>query len=178
MFNNFFGTASNPIHIEGNIELGDVTVDAVPSFENSVGSPSRGLIDSEKRVLTNLSSDSIGLIGKIEDVISASASDTELILTGIDSKDRISGFQSNPISVSATTGSAVKMPNIGTARKVMIYSDEDVNFGGENVTTGEDNLFIPGGAPFIGFSFLSAEPDIYFRGRSTAANVTIWPAIE
>lgn len=65
--------------INGNIELGDVTIDAVPSFEDpDTGLPARAVIDLDKRSVINVGSETIGLIDAIESVESAIASLTTL----------------------------------------------------------------------------------------------------
>ena len=60
--------ASGAILIDGNIELGDVNVDALPSFKDSTGTATRALVDEDLRVLTNIGSETIGLIDAINDV--------------------------------------------------------------------------------------------------------------
>jgi len=106
------------------------------------------------------------------DIQAAQASTT----LAVQNLDKMTGFAAAHLTVSASTATAELMPSLGTARKVYIYSDKDVNFGGSGIVTGTDAPFIPGGAPFVVFTFSSADPAFYFVGRSETAEVKIWPA--
>lgn len=149
------------VSIDGNVEFGDVTIEAIPSFVDSVGSATRAIVDTENRSVVNIGSETLGLLDTISE-----------------NNDAIGGFVGSVKTISATTSSAVSIGDIGTSRTVYIYSDKDVNFGGSGIVTGLSAPYIPGGAPFIKFRFTSATPDFYFVGRSETATVQIWEADE
>ena len=148
-----------PLPMDAVVELGDVTIESIPSYIDSLGTPTRALVDTEDRVLVNIGSETIGL----KDAIEASTG----AITGIAAVGR---------TLTVTTGAAVSVGDLGDARVVYVYSDEDVNFGGSGVASGSAAPFIPGGAPFVSFRFTNSTPDFYFIGRSEEATVQIWEA--
>jgi hypothetical protein len=110
----------------------------------------------------------------VEDVKDAMAT----VTLAIEAIDQISDFDAAYLSVTVGTSAAVIIPNIGTARQVYIFTDQDVNFGGSGVETGTSMPYIPGGAPYVKFKFTKADPAFYFRGRTATAAIRIMKAQE
>lgn len=57
--------------ITGEMELGEVTVESLPSFEDATGSPTRALLDSSLRPLISIDEETIGLVDAINAVTAA-----------------------------------------------------------------------------------------------------------
>lgn len=197
---------------EVSIELGDLSLETIPSYEDTLGSPTRALLDANKHQLINFDDvldeiASLSLdISSSKTAISTAVGDVETAVEAVETEiasgnvtinesilevkdavdtlaasvdvDKISDFSATVITVSAETGAAIVMPDLGTARTVFIFSDKDVNFGGAGVGTGDAEPYIPGGAPFVKFRFSTNTPAFYFRGRSETASIRIWAAEE
>jgi hypothetical protein len=175
-------SATNPLPVDVaggiSVTIGSSTFTASPVYADDAGTSTLGLTDSERRVVVNIGSETIGLVDEVADLAAQQATETADTISAIDSVSHISDFATTVQVVTVGTSAAVIMPALGTARAVFVYSDEDVNFGGSGIGTGEAAPYIPGEAPFVKFQFGKADPAFYFRGRTATATVQIWAATE
>lgn len=56
------------VKVDGNLELGDLTVESLPSYKDSLGTPTRAIIDDQERVIVNIGSETAGITTAIEGV--------------------------------------------------------------------------------------------------------------
>jgi hypothetical protein len=134
----------------------------IKDYTTSTATPTTTELDFNKSPLDQV----LDAIGSVE--IGDVTLDTVNVAAG-----GIDTFDASVRTLSATTGTAVSIGDLGDARIVYVTSDKDVNFGGASVTTGEAGPFIPGGAPYLTFTFTTATPSMYFIGRTEDATVTI-----
>lgn len=90
--------ANGPSPVGNDVTLTGTTIDAVPSFKDATGTATRALVDSSDRVITNIGSETIGLISGISSV----SGDIGAIGTKLDTIDlTIHAVDGNLASVSA-----------------------------------------------------------------------------
>ena len=162
------------LRISGDVEIGDVSIESIPSYKDDVGDATRAIVDNSDRVIINIDSESNLLFDKLNEVIASIASETVLV-NAIDTTDSITALQ-NPRILTVGVDEATIIGDIGTAKAVYIYTDNDLNFGGIELASGTGEPFIPGGAPFMKFNLSHPTPAFFMIGRTATATVRIWEA--
>jgi hypothetical protein len=67
------------IGVTAEMTIGSITVDVFPVYADSVGSPATATVDASNRAVVNLGSETIGLIDTINAIVTACASETNLV---------------------------------------------------------------------------------------------------
>lgn len=102
--------ASGGLAIDGEINLGDATVDVIPSFMNDLGSVTRAIVDSDDRAIVNLGSETVGLVTAIDAVTTEVSSPTE--------------WAQQTVSLAAATAANITTGITGSRKFIIIKSQD------------------------------------------------------
>lgn len=105
-------TNEGNLKIDGEINLGDATIDVVPSFMNDLGSATRAIVDSDDRAVVNIGSETVGLVTAIDAVTTEVSSPTE--------------WAQQTVSLTADTAANITTGIIGS-RKFIIVKSQDTS---------------------------------------------------
>ena len=134
--------------IHGNIELGDVTVEALPSYKDSDGLAQRALIDSDFSAMINVASDTIGLIDAIASV---SGDIARMESTFTEDIASLSGDVANVKSAVESVETAIKPGKLAT-----------------------QTITLVAGVPQELTSGLSTRRSVYFSSHDPNQDIGIW----
>lgn len=136
-----------PVKMDGDIEIGSITVDAFPVYSDAAGNPATATVDANNRAIINIGSDSVG----IKTSVDAVKSSVDTVKTAVDTSTQPSNTVATR-TITLVAGVAqditVGLP-VGTPREFITISAMDVEkdfwlqFGGTDAVV-EDCLLVNG----------------------------------
>jgi hypothetical protein len=107
-------TASGSMAVDSDasftVDLGDVSLESIPSFQDSTGTPTRALTDSEDRAVVNLGSETVGIVSGLS-----------AVEAGIDeTKQPVTELQRSVVSLTASTVATISSSLTGSRKFIQV----------------------------------------------------------